>query len=367
MPKTSIEKQLEKSRAEMKRQAEIARKDEKALLRKEQELAKKEEVRQRATAIISRQEIVDGFQILDNDAEIVLNCLVEHCANTQSGHVNFENSFFPSQYRRTISFELEKLVQYGMLTVVLIWGNGGVVNLFPSAFSYKTNKERAMLAKATNKQTNVGNNFYGNTNVISGDVNSSTILAGDSNSIITNQRESVYPELKNENEADSLINNSNKIFISHRSSDKDITEMLLDFFVDTGIPRDAVFCSSLPGNDVEEKISSEIKDALHSSVVNIVLLSKDYFDSTYCLNEAGVIWFVDVPVIPIALPEITHENMKGFINNEYKIRRLDNENDIAYIYDTIVNELHLVPVKTVVYIEKAKQLKRKYEEYLARK
>ena len=46
------------------------------------------------------------------------------------------------------------------------------------------------------------------------------------------------------------------IFISHRSTDKAIADMLLDFFSGTGIPRETVFCSSLPGNDINERIES---------------------------------------------------------------------------------------------------------------
>lgn len=63
------------------------------------------------------------------------------------------------------------------------------------------------------------------------------------------------------------------IFISHRSTDKAIADMLLDFFSGTGIPRETVFCSSLPGNDINEKISGEVKTALKKSVVNIAILS----------------------------------------------------------------------------------------------
>ena len=54
----------------------------------------------------------------------------------------------------------------------------------------------------------------------------------------------------------------NIIFISHRSTDKDIADMLVDFFVGTGILKEAVFCSSLPGNDINERISGEVKAAL---------------------------------------------------------------------------------------------------------
>lgn len=48
-----------------------------------------------------------------------------------------------------------------------------------------------------------------------------------------------------------------------------------------------------------------------------------------------MLWYEDVPVIPVALPEINSGNMYGFLNNEYKLRRLDSDTDISYIYDTV--------------------------------
>ena len=130
------------------------------------------------------------------------------------------------------------------------------------------------------------------------------------------------------------------IFISHRSTDKAIADMLLDFFTGTGIPKNAVFCSSLPGNDISEKISGEVKAALKNSAINISILSHDYYQSAYCLNEAGIFWFQDdVAVIPVALPEIDVSKMYGFLNSEYKLRRLDFDTDISYIL-TLCAKLH---------------------------
>ena len=48
------------------------------------------------------------------------------------------------------------------------------------------------------------------------------------------------------------------IFISHRTTDSDIADMLLDFLVATGIDRNKVFCSSLPGNDVKKKFLQKL-------------------------------------------------------------------------------------------------------------
>lgn len=155
------------------------------------------------------------------------------------------------------------------------------------------------------------------------------------------------------------------IFISHRSTDKKIADMILDFLAGTAIPKENVFCSSLPGNDINEKISGEVKCALKDSSVNITILSQDYYQSAYCLNEAGVIWFHDdIPVIPIALPEINSGNMYGFLNSEYKLRRLDCDTDISYIYDTVRAAVSAQQSKVSIITHEAQKIKERYNQYL---
>lgn len=154
------------------------------------------------------------------------------------------------------------------------------------------------------------------------------------------------------------------IFISHRSTDKDIADMLVDFFSGTGIPREAVFCSSLPGNDINLKISNEVKAALKGSAVNIAILSHDYYQSAYCLNEAGVLWYEDVPVIPIALPEINSNNMCGFLNNEYKLRRLDSDTDVSYIYDIVCKTVFTQQVKASIITYENNKIRARYTEWI---
>nr|WP_294495325.1 toll/interleukin-1 receptor domain-containing protein [uncultured Anaerosporobacter sp.] len=156
------------------------------------------------------------------------------------------------------------------------------------------------------------------------------------------------------------------IFISHRSTDKEIADMLLSFFVGAGISRDLIFCSSLPGNDINEKISNEVKEAIKTSVVNIAILSHDYYKSAYCLNEAGIIWFMDTtPAIPVALPEVSSENMIGFLNNEYKIRRLDCEDDISYIYDKVRSVISAQHVKASIILAETRKLRAQYLKYIS--
>lgn len=156
------------------------------------------------------------------------------------------------------------------------------------------------------------------------------------------------------------------IFVSHRSTDKEIANMILDFFVGTGISKKLIFCSSLPGNDINEKISAEVKNVIKTSAINIAILSQEYYKSAYCLNEAGIIWFRDaIPAIPVALPEISPDNMIGFFNNEYKIRRLDCECDISYIYDIVRSVTSEQQVKASIITAEIQKLKDRYLKYIA--
>lgn len=154
------------------------------------------------------------------------------------------------------------------------------------------------------------------------------------------------------------------IFISHRTKDKSVADMLLDFLATTGIPRESIKCSSLSGNDVKEKISPEVRDWIQQSVVNFAILSADYYKSAYCLNEVGILWYLHkIPVIPIALPDIDHKDMIGFLNDDYKLRRLDSDDDIAYIYDAVSEAMGVSAAKHSVINTETKKLKDRYKKF----
>jgi len=126
-----------------------------------------------------------------------------------------------------------------------------------------------------------------------------------------------------------------EIFISHRSSDKKFADLLETFLTTCGIPSETIFCSSLPGNDILCEISNEIKAALQTSKLNVVLLSDAYYQSDYCQNEAGIIWYSDTKKTVFALPEINEHNMEGFLNSENKIRRMDSKSDLLAFSDIL--------------------------------
>lgn len=156
-----------------------------------------------------------------------------------------------------------------------------------------------------------------------------------------------------------------KIFISHRITDEKIGDMIKDFLVATGIPNEQIFCSSLPGNDVNEKIGPEVKKWIKESAIIILILSTAYYESAYCLNEAGIAWYLDdeVLLIPFGLNDINHNDMAGFLNSDYKMRRIDEDGDISYMYDSIVEKLNIQSTKHGIITQEIKKLKERYIGY----
>lgn len=157
-----------------------------------------------------------------------------------------------------------------------------------------------------------------------------------------------------------------EIFISHSTKDKEVADMIADFLHNVGIDKELIFCSSLPGNDVIEKIPDEVRMHLNENKVNIVILSNNYYQSAYCLNEAGIIWCENnKKAILIALPEINTNNMVGFLDKNYLLHDLNSEKDILSIYDTVIEELKYFNNAKVTTINNEKiKLRTRYTIYL---
>ena len=117
---------------------------------------------------------------------------------------------------------------------------------------------------------------------------------------------------------------------------------------------------------MKTRISVEVKKRLYECIVNVLILSKDYYESVYCMNEAGVAWYLedDVDSIAICLPEIDENNMWGFFNGDNKVRRLDNENDVAAVYDIIRKRLNVPSADHCVVTRESQKLSQRYKRYL---
>lgn len=131
-----------------------------------------------------------------------------------------------------------------------------------------------------------------------------------------------------------------KIFISHSSIDKKFASWLSRLLFCLGVEQDVIFYSSDFRQGVREKISEEVRQALRETSLDIIVLSEEYRQSAYCLNESGIIWFKnkESDTIVVALPQITGYSQAGFIDNDYIHYRLLSENFL----DSLVTRLQAV-------------------------
>ena len=112
------------------------------------------------------------------------------------------------------------------------------------------------------------------------------------------------------------------IFISHSSKNKDIAEQLCAFLNALGIINSRIFCSSVVGQGVNngEKLNDAIAKAIHKSKVLIYIISRDFVDSSYCMEELGAGWFLSqnnrATCFYLKLPDVELYELSGFVNSK---------------------------------------------------
>lgn len=131
-----------------------------------------------------------------------------------------------------------------------------------------------------------------------------------------------------------------RIFISHRSTDKEYADALVQFLKNIGYSTDEIFYTSADSTGVNYCLGAEVKTALTESDIIIAILSKNYFESTYCCNEMGYIWATNKPTFVFGLVGINNNNdYLGFMNNDWIVRKLSNRNDIFKFYELLIKKI----------------------------
>lgn len=112
------------------------------------------------------------------------------------------------------------------------------------------------------------------------------------------------------------------IFVSHSSENKEIAEQLCAFLTRLGIEESRIFCSSIVGQGVNngEKLNDAIAKSINHSKVIVYILSRDFLDSSYCMEELGTGWYLSqfkkVSCFYLILPDMDLSSLKGFVNSK---------------------------------------------------
>lgn len=178
MPKSPLEKQIEKQMRQAKQLADKQHREEQRRNREQQRAQREAATRERASSVVNSQPLVAGFRIMDETAEMMLQCLLDNCPDGAT-RLSFSDDIFPDEVQWSTHIELEKLLQYGMIGGLIAFDNGGILNLLPPARKYFEEKEKALQRRAEEDKMAVGNiTNYGN--LVFGNVSGSTLSVDNS-------------------------------------------------------------------------------------------------------------------------------------------------------------------------------------------
>ncbi len=134
------------------------------------------------------------------------------------------------------------------------------------------------------------------------------------------------------------------VFISHLTADTEYARILTEILVKIGLPYNSIFCSSIPGQGIPlgQGFPEKIKTSIISAKVVFFIFSQDFYKSIYCTNEMGAAWVLSKEIIPVLIPPIKPNDMKGFIDNSrYQAATINSESDLNEFYGQISRVFNL--------------------------
>ncbi|MBD5131216.1 MAG: TIR domain-containing protein [Clostridiales bacterium] len=161
---------------------------------------------------------------------------------------------------------------------------------------------------------------------------------------------------ENQQEMDRTVIQKDKVFISHSSKDEGFVVKLAQFFELLGVAHNNVFCSSIEGQGVKhgKKIEEAVRNEIIEDRVLIYIISKNFLSSNYCLNELGAGWILadnrtqSKNLFHIKLPDISFDDIKGFISGGDKCTECDEKSMTAFV-EEFEEVLGLSPKKPTEY------------------
>ena len=108
MPKSALEKQLEKQMRQAKQLADRQRRDEQRQARETRDAMRKQNIRETAYSVVNGQPLIEGVRILDATAEETLRILLS-CERSENYRIEFYEDIFPAYIQASLETELEKL------------------------------------------------------------------------------------------------------------------------------------------------------------------------------------------------------------------------------------------------------------------
>ncbi|KJD57402.1 hypothetical protein UZ38_10870 [Bacillus amyloliquefaciens] len=139
-----------------------------------------------------------------------------------------------------------------------------------------------------------------------------------------------------------------KIFISHSSKDKTACDAFVDLLEGIGVPSEDIIYTSSPYHGIpgDDNIFDYLRKHLFKGAYVCYMLSDNYYDSVYCLNEMGATWVNSNNSSTFKLPGFEGE-IKGVIDKNKKAYSLEEPIEVYDFKEKILRmyDLTLDPKK----------------------
>lgn len=137
-----------------------------------------------------------------------------------------------------------------------------------------------------------------------------------------------------------------KFFISHSSKDSNVCCAFVTLLENLGVPESDILYTSSDRHGVpgDEDIFEYLIHYLRNGIFIFYMLSDNYYNSPYCLNEMGAAWVVKNDYSLMLLPNlngkiegVVNSNKKGYdIASKYKLNEIRDK--ILDIYEIEISE-----------------------------
>lgn len=134
---------------------------------------------------------------------------------------------------------------------------------------------------------------------------------------------------------------SKPLFISHAVADRQLASALVEFLEEgIGVPENEIFCSSLKGKGIPagKRFVEYIKEQISGPKIVILLLTKNYYESDFCLSELGAAWVKSHDIYPILVPPLTYDDVKDVLLGT-QVTKISDSIQLNELRETLADKL----------------------------
>ena len=129
------------------------------------------------------------------------------------------------------------------------------------------------------------------------------------------------------------------VFISSSSKDRELTERLVDFLRENGIPSLSDINSNFPGTNWEK----QNEEALRNSTVVISLATRNYLDSEWFHSSANLAIGLEINLIPVAEDDLDSSQLPNWFKQRQYVRFPSHKEQLLQAILTIFGEDQNLP------------------------